>query len=339
MSILSASSSINSIPLNEHVMLLYNDDHERNNAAINYLNEGLKKGYHCIYASIDAYDSKSSSNISALSSKIDNYKENIENGDLQIVDFKSYYESALHLDLTPFKNLKKEMEKTLQNRKSQGKKDAILTFADAACFLSYNNHLAECEVLERWWHETTTEWIQTQQNITVVCPHPRCVLDNPSLLDTKYHLNRMHTITIDSSENIENKKKKKEKRILIVEPEPDIRCLYSLYTKYLDFLISDVKLVENGNSCLEYIFSNPNDNNDDYDIIILDTHLSDISAFEVAQKIRNRYPHKRIIFTTTNSLNNIRKIIDPMGIKDENVLLKPFDIYDFVSIINKPSSC
>ena len=338
MSILPASSSISTIPLNEHIMLLYNDDHERNNAAINYLNKGLKDGYHCIYASIDAYNSKSSSNISDLSSKIDNYKENIENGNLEIVDFKSYYESALYRDLTPFKNLKIEMEKTLQNRKSQGKKDAILAFADAACFLSHNNHFTECEGLERWWHETTTEWIQTQQNITVICPHPRFVINDPLLLDTKYNLNRMHTTTIDSNENIENKNKEKEKRILIVEPEPDIRCLYSLYTKYLDFLISDVKLVENGNSCLDYIFSNTEDNNDDYDIVILDTHLSDISAFEVAQKIHNRYPNKRIIFTTTNSLNNIRKTIEPMGIKDENVLLKPFDMYDFVSIINKPNS-
>jgi hypothetical protein len=44
-----------------------------------------------------------------LSSKIDNYKENIENGELQIVNFKPYYESALHGDLSPFKKLKTEL--------------------------------------------------------------------------------------------------------------------------------------------------------------------------------------------------------------------------------------
>jgi hypothetical protein len=47
---------------------------------------------------------------SNLSSKIDNHKENIESGALPIVDFKPYYESALHGDLSPFKKLKIELE-------------------------------------------------------------------------------------------------------------------------------------------------------------------------------------------------------------------------------------
>jgi DNA-binding response OmpR family regulator len=62
-------------------------------------------------------------------------------------------------------------------------------------------------------------------------------------------------------------------------------------------------------------------------IIILDTHLPDISAFEVARKIRNRLPHKKIILTTTNPLDNIRNIIDSIGIKREDVILKPFFLF------------
>src|SRR5829696_7392054 len=103
-------------------------------------------------------------------------------------------------------------------------------------------------------------------------------------------------------------KQKKTKRILIAEPEPDIRYLYSLFTKKYGFSISDVSIVESGNKCLESVFSNidENNNNDDddddyYDIIILDTHLPDISGFEVARKIRNRLSHTRIILTTTYS--------------------------------------
>jgi CheY-like chemotaxis protein len=110
----------------------------------------------------------------------------------------------------------------------------------------------------------------------------------------------------------ENQKKKegKPKRILIAEPNPDIQFLYSLYTKLYGFSISDVKVVQNGNKCLEIIHSSRednknNNNNNDYDIFIVDTHLPDISGFEVARKIRDRLPHKRIILTTTNSLNNI----------------------------------
>src|SRR5688500_10696542 len=168
MSMSSASRLTNIIPSNDHIMLLYNNDDERNNAAVNYINNGLKSGYHCIYASINTYDSKSSSSISNLSSKIDKYKENIENGELQIVNFKPYYESALHGDLSPFNKLKAELEKTQRQRKAEGKKDAILAFADAACFLAHNKHFKECKVLEEWWHNTTTEWAQNTRNITVV---------------------------------------------------------------------------------------------------------------------------------------------------------------------------
>ena len=338
---MSSTCHLTNIPSNEHIMLLYSSDDERNNAAVNYINNGLKSGHQCIYASINAYDSESSSNISNLSSKIDNYKENIENGELQIVDFKPYYESALHGNLSPFNRLKAELEKTQRQRISEGKKDAILAFADAACFLSHNKHFEECKVLEKWWHNTTTEWAQNNKNITIVCPHPGLVLNNPLLSDTKDRLNGMHTIMIDLNQSTENQQKKKTQRILIAEPEPDIRYLYSLFTKQYGFSISDVSIVENGNKCLEILLSDTNDNNNnnndnDYDIIILDTHLHDISGFEVARKIRNRLPHKRIILTTTNPLDNISNMINSIGIKSQDVLLKPFIFSELFSILKEP---
>ena len=327
---MSSSHHLTNIPSNEHIMLLYRSDDERNNAAVNYINKGLKSGYQCIYASINAYDSESSSSISNLSYKIDNYKENIERGELQIIDFKPYYESALNVDFRPFKKLKVKLEETLKHRKSEGKKDAILVFADAACFLSHNNQFEECEILEWWWHETTREWRQNNQNITVMCPHPGLVLNNSLLSDTKGRLNGTHTITIDlkqSTAENQKKKEKKPKRILIAEPERDIQVLYSLFTKQYGFSIADVNIVENGNKCLESVFSNTeedNNNNNDYDIIILDTHLPDISGFEVARKIRERLPHTRIVLTTTHSLANISNMIESIGIKNQDVILKPF---------------
>ena len=138
----------------------------------------------------------------------------------------------------------------------------------------------------------------------------------------------------------ENQKKKegKPKRILIAEPNPDIQFLYSLFTKQYGFSVSDVKFVQNGNKCLEIIHSSTEDNtnNNDYDIFIVDTHLRDISGFEVARKIRNRLPHKRIILTTTNSLDNISSMIDSIGIKSQDVLFKPFSFSDLVSILKEP---
>jgi len=331
-------------------MMLYNNDDDRNDVAVNFINEGLKKGFHCIYGSVHAYDSESRSNISNLSSRIIKYKENIEKDELRIVDFKPYYESALNVDFAPFKKLKTEVEHTLNQRKSEGKKDAILIFADAAAFLSHNKHFDESEILEWWWNETTTEWKQNNQNITVVCPHPGQILNNPLLTETMLHIGSMHTITIDFNYNKYNKKhsdyniqknpkykhyqnKKKTIRILIVEPEPDIQYLYSLVTKQHGFEESDINIVKDGTKCLEVIFSAKDDNNNDYDLIIIDTHLRDISGLEVARKIRDILPHKRIILTTTYSLDNISNIINSIGIKPEDVVRKPFNFADLIALI------
>jgi CheY-like chemotaxis protein len=336
---MSSTNTLTKVPSIEHVMVIYSSDDERNNAAVNYINDGLKNGFQCIYASVGVYDSKSSSSISSLSSNIDNYKENIERDELRIIDIKPYYKSALKVDICPFKKLKKELEQTLNYRKFEGKKDAILVFADVAYFLSHNKQFDECEILEWWWHETTMEWRQNNQNITVVCPHPGLVLNDPLLSATKDRLNRMHTITLDLNQSTtENQKKKEEKkleRILIVEPNSDIQFLYSLFTKEYGFSRSDVNIVENGNKCLEVVCSIKDDNNTDYDLIIIDTHLHDISGFEVARKIRDKLPHKRIILTTTYSLENISDIIDSIGVKREDVILKPFNFSELISVIEE----
>ena len=126
-------------------------------------------------------------------------------------------------------------------------------------------------------------------------------------------------------------------RILIAEPDSDIHVLYSLFTKQCGFSISDVKVVQDGNKCLEIIHSSREDNNEnnDYDIFIVDTHLRDISGFEVARKIRERLPHKKIILTTTYSLDNISSMIDSIGIKSQDVLFKPFSYSDLVSLLKE----
>ena len=140
----------------------------------------------------------------------------------------------------------------------------------------------------------------------------------------------------DLNQCTENQKRK-SKRILIAEPDLDIQYFYSLFTKQYGFSTSDVNIVENGNKCLEIVFSNTEDNNNnDYDIIMLDTHLHDISGFEVARKIRDRLPHKKIILTTTHSLDNISNIIDSIGIKSEDVILKPFNFSELFSILKEP---
>ncbi|MGZ5501164.1 MAG: response regulator [Nitrososphaeraceae archaeon] len=145
----------------------------------------------------------------------------------------------------------------------------------------------------------------------------------------------MTDLTQSTAEN-QKKKEKTTKRILIAEPELDIQYLYSLFTEQYGYSISDVKVVQNGNKCLEIIHSSTENNNNDFDIFIVDTHLHDISGFEVARKIRNRLPHKRIILTTTYSLDSISNMIYSIGIKSQDVLFKPFSFSELVSILKEP---
>jgi hypothetical protein len=73
----------------------------------------------------------------------------------------------------------------------------------------------------------------------------------------------------DLNQSTENQKKKKTKRILIAEPDSDIQFLYSLYTKQYGFSISDVNIVESGNRCLEIVFSNTAEDNNNKTMILL----------------------------------------------------------------------
>ena len=114
-------------------MLLFEYDASRFDATIDCINQALQDGQLCVYASVDAHNPKSKSNISNFIGKIVNYEDNVRDKNLQIVDFHPYYESALIGDFEPFNQLKSRLENELLQRRSEGKEDELLIFADAAC--------------------------------------------------------------------------------------------------------------------------------------------------------------------------------------------------------------
>ncbi len=201
----------------EHIMLLYDDKNKRNNIIIEYINEGLKNGCLCIYASVDIDNFKSISLIDSLSSRVINYEENIRNGNLLFINFKAYYESALKGDLTLFEKLKSELEYALYKRLSEGKKDKILIFADAACALSETRHFKECIDLEKWWQKVNLDWVRNNMDITVVCPHANYVFKENSLQEIKNKISNFHDATID------------------IEEEQSLQYFYNLIFKSRDF--------------------------------------------------------------------------------------------------------
>ena len=244
---------------NKHIMLLYEYKNKLNNTIIDFINEGLKNGCLCIYASIDIDDSKSISLIDSLSSRIINYEENTHCENLKFINFKPYYESALKGDLTLFKELKSELEYTLAKRLSEGKKNKIIVFADAACTLSDNRRFNECIDLEKWWQDVHLEWIKNNKDISVVCPHPKYVfkkeqeeisnkisnyhdvtidIENENSLQYYYHLINKNS-NFDDLVNYEQtiEKMKDIKNNFMEEHKNIINIYYSIFSKHLDEMI------------------------------------------------------------------------------------------------------
>ena len=71
------NNDVTNLVYNEHIMLLYEDKNKRNSFIIDIINDGLKNGCLCIYASVDVDHSKSISLIDSFSYRIINYEENI----------------------------------------------------------------------------------------------------------------------------------------------------------------------------------------------------------------------------------------------------------------------
>jgi CheY-like chemotaxis protein len=312
-------------------MLLCNAQEECDSAAVDLINEGLKAGKLCIYASVFNSDKL---HIDEISSKITNYQENIEKGNLAIVDFLPLYESAKVSNLAPFKQLKERIEELLRKRIAEGKDDKVLIFAEAAGFLSEHCHFEKSIELERWWNDAHLEWLKNKFNITVICPHPANVLNEESHLSAKSQIGNVHSLTLELQKcSKRDSNNNKALRVLIVEPEKDIQ---KVYRAYLASGGVDVVIVGDIEKCSEQIFS-PSD--EDFDVVIIDTHLQKSSsgnrfpAIELAKTIKNAMPDQRIVITSTSPLTEVNSKMTSLRIAEQDVLIKPFSLSALLSKI------
>ena len=72
---------------------------------------------------------------------------------------------------------------------------------------------------------------------------------------------------------------------------------------------------------------------DGFDLIILDAHLKDVAAIEVARRIISGIPDQRIAFTTTSSIAQLKSDIRSIRLNSEEVLLKPFSFSSLLGLI------
>jgi hypothetical protein len=177
----------------EHVMLIYDNDDERNETAIDYINEGLRRGQLAVYASVNASDP---AHMSKILPKIKDYKENVNLGNLLILGLASFYKRALNGDLEPFRDFKALIEEIVKERIATGRSDEVVIVADCADNLSRNEKFDECVYVERWWHDAHIEWQKNNLKITVICPHPGSVLNRNPFVPLKQQISRQHSLTL-----------------------------------------------------------------------------------------------------------------------------------------------
>jgi CheY-like chemotaxis protein len=312
-----------------HVMLIYEDDDARLDAASYFINEGLKNDQFCIYASVHAVDTESKLGASSLASKVTDYDRNVKEGNLMFLDFKPFYDSAATSNLSPFILLKDKLEGILQDRISTGMTDKIMVYADAACCLTENKEFRESTSLEIWWQQTHDEWINTDKKITIICPHPANILRQE--LEVKWNIADGHDVMIFLKSHLVGISRKEldndgNLRILVAESEPDIKTLYS---DYLSNLGHDVSVVTDGNKCISLFRKR------DFDLVILDTHLSGaVKTSHIAKEIMRIEPHQRILLTSTSSSNMVSNTLG-VSVGEDKILQKPFHLSKLVNVIKQ----
>ena len=320
----------------EHIMLLYEDRNKRNNFIIDIINEGLKNGCLCIYASVDIDNSKSISLIDRLSSRIINYEQNVQNENLKFINSKPYYESALKGDLTVFEKWKSELEYILYKRLSEGKNDKILIVGDVACTLYETRNFKECIDLEKWWQEVHSDWKRNNKDITVVCPHPNYVFKEESEQNIKNKIGNSHNATID------------------IENAYSLQYFYNLIAKNsnIDDLVNYQQTIKKTMKEIKYNFMEEHKNiiNTYYSIFskrldeMIDHNLDDSKTMEENSNLHSEI-NRNLMDNQTNNTRIINDIMD----KNMDTFLKSiglahkfyFDVvqsyYDYIKTISKSS--
>ena len=305
-------------------MLLCGDEENRAEAAAYWINQGLEEGQLCLYASVHALDQSHMLGIARLSAKIKNYQENINNKNLQIINFSPHFESALSGNLRLFEDLKTNLENMVHDLMMQGRKVRITVFADAACCLCESKSFEKSEILEKWWQDVHDEWLRNNYHITVICPHPELILK--SKLGSKSKISDSHDLILDINKYdlhlITSSGQDNGTQILIVESDPDLMMLYSEF--FAKRNMTAVVMPE-GNECLSVVKER------DFDIIILDTHLSGtIKTSDLAKEIYRIKPNQRIVLTTTDPLYRTSIGTKSFGVRSQDVLIKHFRLSNLI---------
>lgn len=114
--------------------------------------------------------------------------------------------------------------------------------------------------------------------------------------------------------------------ILVTSHNEDMLNLFEAYFSSSGF---DYILTNSGSQCLDKYIRRDKE----FDVIIVDTSLTDLDGLYVSKTILASNPDQKIIITTGNS--NLKTQAAFIGIDPENILLKPFRFDTLISAIRQ----
>jgi CheY-like chemotaxis protein len=200
-------------------------------------------------------------------------------------------------------------------------------------------------------------WLKKQQqqgkersHLTVICPYSSSLLNKHPYDQRKHQISHNHSIVIDTTGHIVTEYTSTEevrisntkpsasqihlsKRVLIAEPDPDLRHLYSIWLRQMGY--KDIVVTDSGRKCLDEALKITHPQS--YLVIILDTHLKDIPVTEVAKKIIDGKANQHIVFTTTLSSDSLSQTFISRGLNNikETTITKPFRLSALSAVIDE----
>jgi hypothetical protein len=181
------------LPFEQHALLLYSPDDDK--SATKYVNEALRRGQLIVYVPVSTSDNVS--DISEITPEITNYEDNVNRGNLLIIDIRSFYNPVLAGNMQPFEELKILLEEAIRERIASGKNDEITLVSGIGGKLSANLKFDQSINAEKWWQKTHSEWLQNGLKVTMICSHPSKILDKNQFMQYKQTISSLHHITLN----------------------------------------------------------------------------------------------------------------------------------------------
>jgi CheY-like chemotaxis protein len=126
-------------------------------------------------------------------------------------------------------------------------------------------------------------------------------------------------------------KKNKKFRVLFGESNSGVRAMIELYLGSLNF---DYITADSGDKALR-LFSKTTENDEkNYDVVLLDSHLDGLSGLEVAFEIHKQNPHQRIMIMSASPREYLsNELIKSAKIQESDIYARPFILAELICSI------